>query len=196
MSKDATAKMEHGAGHRFFNWRIVLVTLLLAVVTGVTVNGPVIGTAYLKELVPGVTIPDLTAFYSPDELPGFFQAMGGPGREAYLTINNLDFLFIISYSLFGVAAIGTMLRYLMKHTDRATRLAFLGLLPGTLDTLESICLRVIVNNPFAEHATLSQAAAILTTVKIVAINLALVSVLVLAIVTLVTWRKQRSKIVT
>ncbi len=176
---------------RLFSWRSVVVTLIVAIITGWAVNGPLWGTVYLSHLIPSVTIPDQTQNYAPDQLPGFFQAMGDHGRAAYITINNLDFLFIASYSLFVFIAFGTMLRFLMSHKPLATRLAFFGLLAGLFDFIESSCFRLIVTSPEQPHVTLSTIAAFATKTKFVFIYATLLALVGLSVAVSVRWFKKR-----
>lgn len=179
---------------RLFTGKWLLVLLILAAITGFAANGPTVGTAYLKELVPGVTIPDLTPQYVSRELPGFFQGMGTQGRQAYLTINNLDFLFIISYSLFGVVAFGVLLGCVSKNQAASNRLAFLGLAPGVCDMVESICFRMIVASPYGEHVAAANIAAVMTKLKFLTITLALLTLILLLLAVLLVWHRSKTKL--
>ncbi len=176
---------------RLFSWQSVAVGFVLTVITAALANGNLWGTAHLQALVPGVIIPDLTPWYSPQDLPGFFRDMGERGRAAYITVNNLDFLLIASYMFFVFAAAGTMLRYIMPRNHNLKYYALLGLLPATFDAIESFCFRLIVTDPANQHVMLSTVAAFATKAKFLAINLALAVLLVLAVITVATWLKRR-----
>ncbi|HUC20752.1 MAG TPA: hypothetical protein VMR98_04635 [Candidatus Polarisedimenticolaceae bacterium] len=176
---------------QIFSWQGVVVALGSTAALSWFANGPVWGTAHLQELIPGVTIPDLTPLYSAHELPGFFQAMGDQGRAAYRTINTFDFLLIISYTLFAVLAIGAMLRSFMGDTPKATKLALLGLLPGIFDAVESSCFRVIVTSPYDKHHLVASVAAFSTKLKFITMILVLLVLWGLLIITTIIKLKRR-----
>jgi hypothetical protein len=122
--------------------------------------------------------------------------MGDHGRAAYITLNNFDFLFIVSNGLFGISAIGIMLGYLLRNKKLATRLSLLGLLPALFDAIESVCFRLIVINPNNDHPVLSAIAATATKAKFAGYNLALVLIVLLFIITIVVWFvRHRKKVV-
>jgi hypothetical protein len=171
--------------NKLFTWRWVLASLVVTAITYLIVNGSMWGTGHLQALVPSVTIPDLTHNYSPEQLPGFFQYMGVNGRAAYITVNNLDFLFILSNMSFGFIALGTLLRFLMKNKKLAMYLALLGTIPGLCDLIESTCFRVIVLTPYDHHSALSAIAAGATNAKFIGYPLLLLVLLVLFIVTII-----------
>lgn len=176
---------------RIFTWQFALIGFILTVITYSLVNGPTVGTGHLQSIVPGVTIPDLTRNYSSDQLPDFFQVMGDKGRAAYVVLNNFDFLFIASNVLFGVSTLGFLLVYIMRNKALAAKLAFIGLLPGFFDALESVCFRLIVLSPYADHTVASEIAAAATKAKFVSYNLALLLIFGLAIVAIILLAKRR-----
>ena len=119
--------------------------------------------------------------------------MGDEGREAYITVNNFDFLFIASNMLFGLSTFGALLVYITRNRTLATKLAFAGLLPGLFDAIESICFRLIVMSPYADHATASEFASAATKAKFAGYNAALIVIFGLVIIALILWIKRRTK---
>lgn len=160
--------------------KYLLYSLAATIISGYAVNGNLYGARRLRHDYPGIQIPDLIFSYPPEKLYIFFQNMGEAGRQQYLLLNSLDFLFIASYVLFGYLAIGILLKYVLRHKESAYKLAFLGMVPGIFDLLESTIFRFVVLNPYKDLGILPYLASFLTTAKFVSIFLGLFALLLLS----------------
>ncbi|MCE1254299.1 MAG: hypothetical protein LWX83_12220 [Anaerolineae bacterium] len=146
-------------------WPGWVVSLVLFLAAYFVENSDFIGIEYVKRISNGNTIPDMFMFYSPAKIYSQLELLGEAGRNAYLTVNLIDFIFPLTYALFF--AISLTMTYTFIYPDESKRhlLVLLPFLTLLADYGENICLRIITLNYPTPIFNLALTASILTPLK-------------------------------
>lgn len=176
---------------RFFSGPTAAVLFLVFLTTLILVNGEPWGAAAFHRQVPGKVIPDMVFSSTPDQVKGYFLAMGEAGRQAYLAMDNVDMVFPLAYSLAYFCIIGTGIRYLAGQKSPWRVLAWGSWIGGVLDYLENFCFRALALDPVHTPDGVAQTVSILTPLKYIFCSLGILGTLTILVWVLVRWIHNR-----
>lgn len=134
------AKGNPGRGSLFRGRNAAICALAFALLLSL-VGGPWIGAGAVARAAPGSVIPDMRFRSAPADLAPMFAALGPAGREAYLNMNLVDFLFAAVYGLFFLVCLGWEASRLFPALPGLRSLGFLGVFGALCDETENLVFR-------------------------------------------------------
>jgi hypothetical protein len=96
------------------------------------------GTEQINALSPGTKILELQFNYSQEIAHKTLEQLGEAGRNAYLKLILIDFIYIIIYTFFFVSCLRALVAFFKLDTTFLTKVCVLPLLCGFLDIWENI----------------------------------------------------------
>jgi hypothetical protein len=131
------------------------------------IGGKTFGTARLKEITGGVSIPDVEMTgYSPQGLYDILTAQGEAGRAFYIhTIMPQDIPLPFFYSMFFAIFLTYLAQRLFSAHHPIQRIGWLGLCNGLADWAENLCFFILVINYPQRLDTLAVVANLFTILK-------------------------------
>jgi hypothetical protein len=125
---------------------ITLIVIILAIILIFMEKGP-FGTTQLRQLSGGKGMLDMQFGYSVSQVYSMLEVIGNDGQQLYIKLLCLDFLFIISYTLFQSLIIAA----LIKKTGLNDCFKIVNILPflrSGLDIIENLfLLKILLGYP-------------------------------------------------
>ncbi len=146
-------------------WPGWFISLVVFIVTYYVINSDFIGIEYVKKLSNGTTIPDMFLFYTPTKIYSQLELLGEVGRNAYLTVNLIDFIFPLTYAMFFAISLTMTYTFIYPPESKKHLLVLLPFFTLLADYGENICLRSITLNYPTPMMNIALIASILTPLK-------------------------------
>jgi hypothetical protein len=122
--------------------------------------------------------PDLSFFYTPDDLYRMAEAYGGEGRVEYIRARfTFDLAWPVVYTLFLVTALSWILQRAVSPGSRVGRLNLVPLFGAVFDYLENISTSLVMWRYPQETAVVDWLASLFTPAKWILISVAFVVLL-------------------
>lgn len=154
-----------GGMKRYANWKFILPLLFLLIIILVLMDRGPFGSGKLRELSGGTGMLEMQFGYSEVRAYAILEKLGSVGRQLYVKLLGLDFLFILVYAGFQ----SLLITALMKKANWNARLAKLNLLPllgSALDIAENCLLLFLILSFPIQHASVVRISSAVTAVKL------------------------------
>jgi len=175
---EISGKIERLAGRKYVIPLVILLVLILSVMQ----VGPY-SLAKLTEASDGVGMLDMKFGYSQNLVYRMMENLGAVGRQLYMRILCIDFLFVIVFMLLQAILISVLLPAAKIGANR-NALILLPLFRGAFDILENALLLAILTGYPSRNATLIGAAGLMTILKWVVFIATIVVIVVLCVLAL------------
>jgi hypothetical protein len=147
------------------NWPSWLVSLVFLLICYYVVNGDFIGVEHVKQISGGVAILDTYFYYPAGQIFPLLNSLGEVGRNAYLLLNLLDFLFPISYALFFGISLTMTYTFIYPPESKINGLILLPFITLLVNYAEVIGVRLMLLNYPAQLPWVAQAVSLLIPLK-------------------------------
>ncbi|RPJ08742.1 MAG: hypothetical protein EHM28_03415 [Spirochaetaceae bacterium] len=181
-----------------FNGQAVIVSFIVFLACYILVGGGLIGAAAVSKAAAesadsvGVTIPDMVFSYAPEKLVGMFEVLGPTGREAYLAMNAVDFVFAVAYGIFFFITLGWLAQRFFPSRPGLRWTGLIGVAGAIADETENIVYRLIAGGSAGLDGSLSGIAAIASPIKYMLISVSMFMVLAGGLVFIVITLRERN----
>jgi hypothetical protein len=175
---------------RYATPKYVLVLLVLFIMIAIPMEKGPIGQSTLRELSGGTGMLDMEFGYNRLQVYNMLDVIGQAGRQLYIKLLGLDFIFAVVFMLFQ----SLMLSSLLKRADVHEQLKVLNLLPfvrSALDIAENCFLLTVMFNYPVQMPVAVAIASFLTISKLVVYKL--IIVLLLSLGAFASWKSINAK---
>ena len=147
------------------NWTNWVISLVLFLISYFLINGDAFGSGYIRQITGGVDILDLYFYYPPQKVYEVLGLLGEAGRNAYLTVNLMDFFYPIIYTAFFCISMCLTYTFIYPPESKRNWLLLLPLVTLLADYGENICIRNMLLNYPTQLQGFPLAATLLTPLK-------------------------------
>jgi hypothetical protein len=147
------------------NWPAWFISLAVFIAVYIISNGDFVGIEHIKQLSNGNTIPEMFLFYTPEKVYSQMALLGEAGRNAYLVLNLIDFIYPLTYAAFFGISLTMTYTFIYPPEEKKHLLVLIPFLTLLVDYAENICFRSILLNYPTRLMETALAASILTPLK-------------------------------
>jgi hypothetical protein len=166
-------------------WIVILSLLISLVFTAVVLPRQ---TADAARFSKGVGSPDLSLFYSPDELYRMAQTYGEEGRDYFIRVRwTLDVIWPVLYTVFLCTAISWLFKKAITTQSWLWRTNLVPLLAGILDLLENSANSIVMYRYPAQTPIAATLAPLFTLLKWISVSASFILLLIGLLLLALNW---------